>query len=181
MGPCILIFGVSGVGKTSACRAYVEEHPDALFVSASSLLKAAKGVSSEALRTANSAEIVGNQAVLGIQLEAFRRGRESQTVLVDAHGVIDNDVELVRIPVAVIRELTPTRLILLEAAPKIIASRRAMDQRQRPKRSLKAISLELHEERAAVEDYARVLGLELLIAEVGPTFKLEVLLENPDN
>ena len=175
-GKCILVFGVSGVDKTSACEAFIARHPEALFVSASGLLKSAKQTSGEALRTAQPHEIVDNQALLGQALAAFRQGRESQLVLVDAHGVIDNDHELVRVPVSAVRALEPDRLVLLEAPPKLIAERRAADLRKRPNRSLKAITRELVAEHDTVTAYADELGVALTIADAAATVSLEQLL-----
>jgi adenylate kinase len=171
-----LVFGVPGVGKTTACQAYVGRHPETLFISASSLLKAAHQTSGEALRTAGAAEIVSNQQLLGAALAAFRKGREDRPVLIDAHAVIDNDQELVRVPVETIGSLVPDRLILLEAAACTVAQRRLADLRRRPVRNLKLISDELAAERATVESYAEALGLTLLVADVKPDFRLDALL-----
>jgi adenylate kinase len=177
MGQCVLVFGVSGVGKTHACADYAARHPDTLFVSASSLLKAATAASGEALRTASAAQIRRNQARLAGALAAFRAGREALPVLIDAHGVIDNDSAFVRIPLSAIRSLSPDRLILLEAAPAMIAERRAADARSRPQRPIEAIVREIAAERAAVKSYARALDLNLAIGEVGPGFRLDALME----
>lgn len=178
-GCCALIFGVSGVGKTSACEAYVATHPDTLFISASALLKAARNSSAERLRTAASGAIVDNQALLGPALAAFRAGREERDVLVDAHGVIDNDHELVRIPSSAISELKPDRLILLEASPETVAARRANSERRRPVRDLAAIGREIAAERETVIAYAKTLRIGLVIAEAGRCFTLDALLDAP--
>ncbi len=176
MPGCTLVFGISGVGKTTACRDYVKRHPDTLFVSASSLLKSSMGMSGDALRTAAAGEIVQNQAVLGTALAEFRRGREAQAVLVDAHGVIDNDQALVPVPVSAIEALAPDHLILLEAPPTVVAAHRAAGVRPRPVRSVAAIEAELFAERETVEGFARTLGLHLAIVEVTPGFQLDALM-----
>lgn len=176
MGRCTLVFGVSGVGKTTACKAYIARYPQTLFTSASSLLKTARQTSGEALRKAGAAEIASNQLLLGKALAAFRQGREHQPVLIDAHAVIDNDRELVRVPLQAIQSLAPDRLILLEAAVETVAERRLSDIRPRPVRSLKMISDELVAERSTVESYADALGLALLVADAGSGFRLDALL-----
>lgn len=178
MGPCALVFGVSGVGKTRACADYAARHPDTLFVSASSLLKAATAESGEALRTASAAVIKHNQMRLADALADYRAGREHLPILIDAHGVIDNDEEFVRIPLAAIQSLAPDILILLEAPPERVTAHRASDARPRPIRSPEAISHEIEAERAAVSDYAAALGLDLLVAEVKPGFRLDDLLKD---
>ncbi len=177
MDGCVVVFGVSGVGKTSACKAYVARHPDTLFVSASTLLKSAMRATGEALRTAKASEIVSNQERLGAGLALFRAGREERPVLIDAHGVIDNDRKLVRVPVSAIRSLSPDRLVLIQASPAEIAARRAMDARPRPIRSIKEIERELKAECKAVRAFANELGLDLLIGEAGPGFSLDALLD----
>lgn len=179
MSRCVLVFGVSGVGKTHACSDYTARHPDTLFVSASSLLKTATAESGEALRTASPAKIRNNQARLAGALAAFRAGREALPILVDAHGVIDNDSEFVRIPLSAVQSLSPDRLILLEAAPAVVAERRASDARLRPQRPIEAIVREIAAERDAVTSYARALDLDLAIADVVPGFRLDTLLERP--
>lgn len=176
MSRCVLVFGVSGVGKTHVCTDYAARHPDTLFVSASSLLKAETAESGEAMRTASPAKIRENQTRLAGALAAFRAGREALPILIDAHGVIDNDSELVRIPLSAIRSLSPDRLILLEAAPALVAERRAADARLRPQRSIEAIVREIEAERDVVKSYARALDLNLALAEVLPGFRLDTLL-----
>jgi len=178
-GRCTLVFGVSGVGKTSACLNYVATHPETLFVSASDLLKAARQSSAEALRTATIDRIIENQALLGPALTAFRDGREDRSIIIDAHGVIDNDRDLVRVPVSTIAALAPDRLILLEAPAKEVAARRAGAERKRPVRDLNHIEKEIAAERDVVVGYASALAVELVIAEAGLGFTLEAVLDVP--
>lgn len=173
MGPCCLVFGVSGVGKTSACSAFTQRHPNWLFVSASTLLKAAKGATGERLRTADSQSIVDNQLVLADAVRQFRSGRVERPMLLDAHAVIDNDRELVRVPVEVIRALQPSLFVLLEAPAQVVLERRLADTRQRPVRDVASIERELAAERSAVADYSVDVGVELLKANVTSDFVLE--------
>lgn len=176
LGP-ILVFGVSGVGKTSACEAYVARHPNTLFVSASSLLKAVKQTTGEVLRTAGAGEIIANQSLVASALATFRRGRDDQPILIDAHGVIDNGAEYVRVPLSAIEALAPERLILLEAPAIVVAERRATAVRKRPERSVEAITREIEAERSAVRSYAAALGLDLTVMEVGGDFSFDGLLD----
>ena len=162
IGP-ILVFGVSGVGKTSACEAFVSRNPDVLFVSASSLLSAAKRSTPEVLRTASAADIAANQDALAGALAEFRRGRGHRPVLVDAHGVIDNDVGYVRVPLSVIEGLRPEKLVLIEAPAPVVAERRARASRRRPARTVEQIRAEIDAERSAVQHYATELNLNLNI------------------
>lgn len=177
MGSCILVFGVSGVGKTTACSDYVARHPHVLFVSASALLKIAKAASSEELRTATRGQIIDNQNLLPSALERYRLGRRDHPILLDAHAVIDNDRSLIEVPVSVIAALNPTKLVLLEAAPAEIAARRAASPRPRPIRDLQAIARELAAERAVVEAYGVQLGLGVAVVTVGSDFRLDDTLD----
>lgn len=179
VGRCTLVFGVSGVGKTTACRAYVTANPETLFVSASDLLSSARNRSTEALRTASSDGIIANQDLLGPALAAFRAGREDRAILVDAHGVIDNDQELVRVPVSTIAALAPDLLILLEAPAHQVAARRAGSKRLRPVRSLDDIAKQILTEREVVAGYATALQIRLVTAQVGLGFTLNALLDAP--
>lgn len=177
-GPCTLVFGVSGVGKTSACEAFCARHTNTLFVSASSLLESVKRMSAEALRTAAAQDIIDNQEVLGRALAAFRQGRETRPVLIDAHGVIDNDHELVRVPVSAIRALDPDRLVLIEAPPRVIAQRRAGATRPRPLRNEDALVREMTAEREVVMAFADELGLDLRIGDLSDDVTLDQLLSS---
>ncbi|WP_168355810.1 ATP-binding protein [Sphingomonas gei] len=176
MCSCILVFGVSGVGKTTACENYVARHPGFLFVSASALLKSIQAASAEELRTAKREQIIENQALLPDALKRYRLGRRNHRILLDAHAVIDNDRALVEVPVSVIGALEPTLLVLLEATPAEIAKRRSADARPRPLRDLQAIAREITAERTAVEAYGVQLGLDVAVATVGPHFSLDDIL-----
>lgn len=164
MNKCGVVFGVSGVGKTTLCKAYLENDPNWLFVSASTLLKNAKRKNAEELRTAGSENIVNNQAVLGDALQNFRKDHEDNPILVDAHGVIDNNQELVEIPVEVIASLNPDILILIQDTPQNVIRNRNFDKsRNRPVRSLDFVENEINQERKVVENYSRILNRKLYI------------------
>lgn len=175
-GQCNLIFGVSGVGKTQSCRDFVARHPDYLFASASTLLSEAKAMSAEKLRTASPKEIADNQALLVESFSRFREGKMERPVLMDAHAVIDNDDELVPIPIEIIKELQPDLLILLEAPAYEVASRRSGDKRQRPARNISWIEREIAEEHAAVTGYSTALNVEMRVGIVGNEFRLDDIL-----
>jgi adenylate kinase len=91
----VVVFGISGVGKSTACASYVLRHPTVLHTSAGALLQEAKNIESSALRIQDPQTILQNQNLLGDALTRFRLGREGADLLIDAHSVIDNDHELV--------------------------------------------------------------------------------------
>lgn len=179
-GDCCLIFGVSGVGKTTACADYVARHPNYIAISASELLKNAKLTTREKLRTAKAEEIRANQRILVESLRVFRDSHPGRPILLDAHAIVDNDLELVCVPTEVIRELQPAILILLEAPPEQVAARRAADSRRRPNRSIIEIKTEIEQERLAVQSYGKSLGLDVRIAVVEKDFRLDRLLVRTD-
>ncbi|USJ27628.1 ATP-binding protein [Ensifer adhaerens] len=138
----ILIFGISGVGKSWLCRQAAEVLP-VRHVSGSQLIQAEKEratsqmVSTDALRTDR---VVDNQWLL---LEGFRNYRlqDSRSILFDGHNVIDTDNGLVEIPYEVISGLEPAAVVMVIDSPDTIVMRRASDpSRARPLRSVEALS-----------------------------------------
>ncbi len=172
-GSCLLVFGISGVGKTRACKEFVARNPNYLFVSASSLLMSAKRITSEHLRVASKDQIHRNQDSLASELARFRAGREERPILIDAHGVIDNGNAFVTIPTDTVRSLEPDGMILLEAPAATVATRRRSDQRTRPLRSELELISETEAERAAVLGYSQTMGLPIYIATVSDHFRLD--------
>ena len=158
-GDCILVFGVSGAGKTSSCQDFVDRHPEFLYVRASALLSDTAGVSAEQLRTSAADSIAANQSLLAKSLHRFRQGRRERPLVVDAHAVIDNDQDLVRVPVEVVASLEPAGIILLEAPAAVLMQRRQSNKRSRPIRTTGQLELEIAAERQAVLAYADVLGV----------------------
>jgi adenylate kinase len=176
-GACVLVFGVSGVGKSTACATFSLRHPEWLHVKASGLLTCATGVDGEALRTSPADAILGNQELLGDALMRARSLNWSAPVLLEAHGVIDNGQHLVPVPTDVVRSLQPDGLILLEIEAQKLIERRALDGRNRPARTRKALEKELRLERTIVGDYARKLGVPLLSGRTEQECALDPLIE----
>lgn len=174
---CVLIFGISGVGKTTACADFVDRHPQFLHLRASAILSEARSRAVEALRNAEASEINSNQQILVEALNSIREENPNRPMLIDAHAVIDNDRELVRVPGYVVRAIKPTGLVLLEAPAEDVRIRRSADSRYRPMRTIAAIRSEMAAEREAVTEFARELGVPLVIRTVEATFKLDEALE----
>ena len=172
-GRCTLVFGVSGVGKSSSCSDFVARHPSYLHYSAGGLLREAKATSVDLLRTAGKQEITDNQTLIGDELRRKRRGQWNRPVIIDAHGVINNDVTLVPVPVAAIKTLEPDGLILLEARPELIIERRRKAARSRPMPSPAELQHEIEEERKAVRSFSANLGLPLVIDTVNDGYALD--------
>lgn len=176
-GSTILVFGVSGVGKTSSCEDYVRQHPEWLYLRASALLSTATGETPETLRTQTAGAIRSNQNLLGRALSAARADQQYRPVLLDAHAVIDNDKTLVEVPIAVVSDLGADGMILLEATPEDIALRRSRGLRPRPTRSIEELGREIAAESRIVDAYARKLNIPLASAVVGADFSLDPLID----
>lgn len=173
----IIVFGVSGVGKTTTCRSYVTRNPNWLFTSASTLLKIALGVSSESLRESSSCNIEENQYLLGKALSSFRGDRRMVPIIIDAHAIIDNDHELVRVPTSAIRQLDPDLLILLQASPTQVLEHRTNDKRARPLRTIGQIEQEIQAEEETVRIYAKELDVRLIIGRMDKNFKIDDIID----
>lgn len=165
--PTVVVFGISGVGKSTACQRYLDAHPEWMHFSASDLLKAAHSQSGEQLRTAASDTIKQNQLALGEELDRRRGLQPNRPILVDAHSVIDNDKTLTIIPAETIASLKPLGLIFLAAPVEVIVERRARGDRVRPARTV--IELENHQAEAlsATREYASALALPIFVLEAG--------------
>lgn len=172
-GRTILIFGVSGVGKTSSCEDFVSRRPEWLYLRASSLLASATGETPETLRTETAWSIKSNQGLLGDALRAARTGREDRSVLLDAHAVIDNDNGLVEVPVEAVANLGADAIILLEASAEELAIRRLKSLRPRPVRTIEQLKLEIIAESRAVAAYCRELNIPCASAMVVAGFRLD--------
>lgn len=164
-GPVVGLFGLSGVGKTKYAQEVVARDPRVLHLQASELLRRASGLDDEELRTARRDRLVANQGALAAALEEARAGRRDRPVLIDAHSVIDNDVELVNVPFEAIDPLGIDAFVFLRAEPELIVARRLRSDRLRPYRS--AETLAEHQRRAldACGEYAARSGAPLTIVE----------------
>lgn len=138
----ILVFGISGVGKSWLCRQAAQSLA-VRHISGSQLIQAEKErvtsqkVSTDALRTDR---VVDNQRLL---LEGFQNYRlnDNTSILFDGHNVIDTDNGLVEIPYEVISGLEPAAIVIVIDTPDTIMMRRASDpSRARPLRSVEALS-----------------------------------------
>lgn len=162
----VLVFGISGVGKSTACKSYVARHPAVLLTSAGALLQDAIAIDSASLRTEPADQILLNQKLLGSALARFRLGRESADLLVEAHSVIDNNQELVEVPTDTVRAMRPDGMILLETDPAAVKKQRENDKRVRPVRSFDELNTHMRMARRACEKYATELGIPLEIGTV---------------
>ncbi|KTW00509.1 ATP-binding protein [Sphingomonas sanguinis] len=165
-GPVVGLFGISGVGKTRFASALVELNPEVLHLQASALLRRASGLGNEALRTANRNQLVANQSALALATEQARSGQRERPVLIDAHSVIDNDIELVDVPFDAIQPLNIETYIFLRASPSSIIQRRSASTRSRPLRSAEELAKHQSRALAVCREYADSSGRPLVIINV---------------
>lgn len=169
----IIVFGVSGVGKTTACRHYVARHPNYVHLSASALIREATGASVADLQLASVDRLLANQSILHDALEAKLRNSGVSNFILDGQCVLDNGKELVVLDVELVAPFSPAGLILLEASAQEIVRRRAADERQRPYRTEQEILVQIQMNRDAVQSYAVDLGIRFVVAEANSPLSLE--------
>ncbi|MBU2328196.1 MAG: AAA family ATPase [Alphaproteobacteria bacterium] len=157
----ILVFGISGVGKSWLCRQTTGTLA-VRHVSGSQLIQAEKErVTSElvSMDTLRTDRIVDNQHLL---LAGFRhfRVQDSTSVLFDGHNVVDTDKGLVEIPFEIIAGLEPAAIVMVTDSPDAILSRRSADgSRDRPLRSVEALSNYQELSRKLAECHAALLSI----------------------
>jgi adenylate kinase len=173
MNTTVLVFGVPGVGKSTACLRFVQRNPGSGYLSASKVLSVLTRRSVAELRAATREEVTSHQGRLATELKRQRDALSESVVLIDSQNVIDAERQLVRIPVEAIRLIEPTGLILLTAPPQEIFLRRRADLKIRPPRSIDEIAEMATIAREQLENYKVALGIPAVIANVGADFKLE--------
>lgn len=114
----IFLAGVHGAGKSSVCQS-VFEPAGFHCVSASSIIRNAAG---EVRPTKTVVNVDSNQAKLLDGVSELKLSH--RWLILDGHFVLLRpDKEFERIDVAVYRELNPDAIIVMKAAPELIASR----------------------------------------------------------
>jgi adenylate kinase len=168
----IIVFGVSGVGKTTACREYVARNPEFVHVTASQLIRNVTGATLEELRRADAAQIICNQKVLQEALRSELQRQNATKVIVDGQCVLDNGREIVVLPVDLVAPLHPTGFVLLEGQPDDVFRRRLQDSRERPFRTAEELLSQTAMNRKVVHGYADILKVPLVVASAGENFSL---------
>lgn len=170
--PLIMVFGISGVGKTTACEAFVKSNPIYFYDRASAIMQRAHRTVTEALRTTDSESIRSNQGVLPSAVMALREAFPYKIMLLDCHAIIDNDKGLVEVPPETIKDLKPDGFILLEADAAVVKQRRENAERVRPNRTVDQIEAEQIAERRTVRSYVNNLHIPLIIDNASINYDL---------
>lgn len=160
-GKIVAVLGISGVGKSTMVRSFVEKYPAVLSVSASELLKHQLSENnSEKLRTAASTTVLANQNHLAMAFTDFRGASYDKNIIFDGHSIIDNEEGVIVIPTSIYEAIDPSIIIFIEEAPATIAVRRQADSsRQRPKRRTQ----ELGAQQRLAKDTALAYGRKLSV------------------
>lgn len=169
----IIVFGIAGVGKTTACKQYVSRHPDYVHLIASTLIREATGMSLAQLRAASAEQLMANQSILHDAVEQKLSEIRVSNFILDGQCVLDNGKALVVLDTADIAPFRPSGLLLLEAPPREIERRRLGDSRVRPLRTESEIKEQLLLNREAVRSYAEGLGIPFVVAEAEGPMSLE--------
>jgi adenylate kinase len=168
-GVTILVFGISGVGKTSLIQSSVKDFPNALRWRASDIISQAREMSDpERLRLLPPAELMRSQELLVEGFRARRKLSPSELVILDAHSVIDTDEGFFEVPLAVVSELRPTGIVYVASEATQIASQRTSDRsRVRPTRSPTQLAEYQARSIQACEHYSEALEIPLIRVGVG--------------
>jgi adenylate kinase len=112
---CVLTFvvGVSGVGKTTMIRRFVTEHSNYVHLEASKLIQnRLNAETTEHIRIMTKEQIVKNQSFLLDELSKYKQNCNS--IILDGHLLINNNKELISIPLDIVRKIAPSNIVLLE-------------------------------------------------------------------
>ncbi|WP_162242625.1 AAA family ATPase [Methylobacterium sp. Leaf88] len=168
-----MLLGISGVGKSFLTRQISEARPDLLCLSAGTLLRETLKADPEQLRTSNRDVILANQMLLSEAVRRARSGKWQQTAILEAHIVIDNGRELIKLPVEAFQSLDIGGIILVEDSVEHIKRRRETDARFRPDRSLDELVSQQQESSEAADRYAA--DLDAPIQKVSPIDTMNTL------
>ncbi|GCE90267.1 AAA family ATPase [Acetobacter sp. DmW_136] len=173
----IMVFGVSGIGKTTACKAYVSKNPMAIYLSMGTLMQEIKQDTGERLRLRGVDKIKADQHLLGEVLDKKLSVGSFEVALLDAHSVIDNGHELVTVPVEAVALLQPNAIISLTASASDVLARRTGDTRVRPLRKVEDIEKQIKESNHMAKSYSERLSLPFEEASVTESFDLTPLIK----
>ncbi|MGV2111672.1 AAA family ATPase [Agrobacterium salinitolerans] len=118
----IIVFGVSGVGKTTACAEYANQNHDVIHSSASGLLRLHR----ETAGTRTIDEVMQDQYTLVDLVCALRAETRASLMLLDAHSHIVVSGGKIMIPADIIAAMNPSGLIFFKATVDVVFNRRAL-------------------------------------------------------
>ncbi len=171
----LIVFGVSGVGKTTACAEYARRNENVEHLSASQLLFLER---SSAIGRSEDEALLDQHRLVERVLQA-RAATTADVLLLDAHSVILVGDRWLTVPVDIIASMEPTGLIFFEADPEVIMHRRSGrgDQVTGVPDLAGIKQFQLVALRAA-EEYSQILECPISIVNADQSIGLAVAIEN---
>lgn len=156
----IIVFGVSGVGKTTACAEYASSNGNVIHFSASALLRLHR----ETAGTRSADEVMQDQHLLVDLVRVVRAETRASLMLLDAHSLVVVAKREIVIPADVIAAMKPNGLIFFRAKGEVISERRIS---RGDTRNVIPQEIEKSQTNAlrAVESYAEQLPCRLLVID----------------
>jgi adenylate kinase len=175
----VMVFGVSGVGKTHLINLALARLPNSCAIRASELIGLAReNADPEYLRTLGQDEMHNSQELLVRGYHDRVQRLSAEVILLDAHSVVDQDLGFYDVPVEVIARLNPSCMVHVEDDVTQIMLRRQSDaHRTRPLRSDSQLAAYQARSRSACVAYSKALGVPLLLAQSGDVEKLLYIVE----
>ncbi|WP_108098445.1 ATP-binding protein [Pseudomonas sp. GV071] len=155
----VFVAGIHGVGKSFLCQKYAENFP-VTYESASGLIRRERAQAAWS-NDKKVSQIDDNQLALKTAVQKIKK--EGESLLLDGHFVLINEKsEFVALESSVFRDLGILGVILLEAAPDVIASR--LEARDSSKSSVDIVGF-LQKEREQARNICESLNVGLFILE----------------
>lgn len=121
MDKLVIVFGISGVGKTTVCSQYAQTRDYVRHYSASKLIELHRSTAAGRSRD----QMLLDQLKLVEIVKSKRCDDSEHLILLDAHSLIVVQNEEVIVPTAIIAAMKPDGMIFLWASPEELAARRS--------------------------------------------------------
>jgi adenylate kinase len=155
----IVVFGISGVGKSSAISNFIQGHPEWAHVQAGKLLQNKMPETAyDDLRLGTDEKILKNQNLLVSAFDEYLKTTSHSKIIFDGHSVIDSGQDFFKVPPSIIKKLYPQKIIFIFSEPEKIVKQREKD----PSRSRPIYSLEKTTEFQKISlNHAKAIANEL--------------------
>lgn len=162
----ILVFGLSGVGKSTLIHEFLENRNDFIRVSGGSLIDCNKKTEHrDELRTLAPCEILENQKQLIKNFSSIKKELCNKHIVFDGHCIIKNGASITEVPVDIIKNLFPNIIIFVEGTAEEIIERRKKDS-TRPNREIETAA-QIEEgillQKSICSKYSSELGVPLKV------------------
>ena len=130
----VAVFGISGVGKTTLIKSFLQKSEGWSHIQAGSLIKSIRqNTDRDKLRLSGKELILSNQKLMVAAFWQKIQFENLSKVIFDGHSIIDAGTELLAIPIEIIEALKPTKIVFVRNDPALILDRRLNDvSRDRP-------------------------------------------------